>query len=47
MYIWKPNFLVLPEFAWMADKTTCLARATCSAKCIIRAGWSRVGGLKG
>jgi len=25
-------FLVLPEFAWMAEKTTGLARASCSTK---------------
>jgi len=30
----------------MADKTFGLARATCSAKCMIRANWSLVGGLK-
>ncbi len=30
----------------MEDKTRCLARATCSTKCIIRADWSLVGGLK-
>jgi hypothetical protein len=38
--------MVLPKFAWMADKTMCLAKETCSAKCIIRADWSPVGGLK-
>jgi hypothetical protein len=39
--------LALPEFAWMAEnKTAWLAWATCSAKCMIRADWSRVGGLK-
>jgi hypothetical protein len=30
----------------MADKTMCLAKETCSAKCIIRADWSPVGELK-
>jgi len=29
--------LVLPEFAWMAEKTTGLARASCSTKEHIRA----------
>ena len=37
---------VLLKFAWMADKTMCLAKETCLAKCIIRADWSPVGGLK-
>ena len=30
----------------MAEKIFGLARATCSAKCMIRANWSLVGGLK-
>jgi len=29
--------MVLPEFAWMAEKTTGLARASCSTKEHIRA----------
>jgi len=29
--------MVLPEFAWMAEKTTGLARASCSTKQHIRA----------
>jgi hypothetical protein len=37
---------VLPEFAWIADKILGSARATCSAKYMIRANWSLVGGLK-
>jgi hypothetical protein len=39
--------MVLPKFAWIAEKTTCLAREACSAKCIIRVDCSPVGGLKG
>jgi len=31
------SFLVLPEFAWMAEKITTLARASCSTKEHIRA----------
>ena len=38
------RFEVLPEFAWMAGKIFGLARATCSAKYMIRANWSLVGG---
>ena len=38
--------MVLPEFAWMAGKSFGLARATCSAKYMIRANWSVVGGLR-
>ena len=30
----------------MTDKIFALAGATCSAKCMIRADWSLVGGLK-
>jgi len=37
--------MVLPELAWMAGTIFGLARATCSAKCMIRANWSLVGGL--
>jgi len=32
-----PKKLVLPEFSWMAEKTTVLARASCSTKKHIRA----------
>ena len=42
----KPRIMVLPEFAWIADRIFDLARATCSAKCMIRADWSLVSGLK-
>jgi hypothetical protein len=33
----KVNFLALPEFAWMREKTMGLARASCSPKEHIRA----------
>ena len=36
----------LPEFDWMAGKEFGLARATCSAKYMIRVNWSLVGGLR-
>ena len=39
-------FIDLPVFAWMADKIFALARAICSAKYMIRANWSLVGGLR-
>ena len=35
-------FVVLPEFAWMGEKTTGLARANCSTKEHIRAIYGSV-----
>ena len=38
--------LGLPKFAWMAGIIFGLARATCSAKYMIRVNWSLAGGLR-